>query len=264
MKHRWFLGALLAILLFFMIRMAWLPTAAIRLAASAVAYPFLLMQNVVTTRLDHWRQHRATRQEMLEFIAHLRKQNKELLASNIALQGQLNFMRHIEELTEFKKRYASDNSLLAQVLVRTFHDQEHSFIVGRGSFHGVEPDMVAVWHHCLIGRVSDVYPFYSKVMLITDARCKIAAECQGSHAQGIIQGMYDLTYLALCYVDHLVPLELNELVISSGQGIIFPSGFSLGILKSYQSGQLYHTIVVKVPCDLTAIDYCYLIAKGHE
>ena len=34
--------------------------------------------------------------------------------------------------------------------------------------------MIAVFKDCFLGRVVEVYPWYSKVLLITDPGCKVA------------------------------------------------------------------------------------------
>ena len=63
--------------------------------------------------------------------------------------------------------------------------------------------MIAVFKDCLVGRVVEVYPYYSKVILITDPTCKVAAICTSTNVKGIHEGMLSLTTTKLSFVNHL-------------------------------------------------------------
>lgn len=61
-----------------------------------------------------------------------------------------------------------------------------------------------------------------------------------------------------------MPMQEGDLVLSSGEGLIFPRGFALGNVKHYQVNGLLHDVIVEPLINLETINYCYVIQKGAE
>ncbi len=99
--------------------------------------------------------------------------------------------------------------------------------------------MIAVYKGCLLGRVCEVYPWFSKLELITDKSCKIAAHGLLSKASGIYQGTNSESLAQLNHVSHLAMLQDNDVLISSGEGLVFPRGFGLGKIKRFHVDGLF-------------------------
>jgi rod shape-determining protein MreC len=172
----------------------------------------------------------------------------------------------IREIAAFNKRYSGKVAVIAQVLARQFSDESHFFLIDRGVQAGLEVDMVVVYKNCLIGRVVAVYPWYSKVLLITDRLCKVPAISVNHKARGIYMGANSLTMSVFAYVSHLEKLDQGELLVSSGEGLIFPQGFGLGIIKSFDVNNADYTYTTSIEplIDLKTIDYCSVLKKGTE
>jgi rod shape-determining protein MreC len=198
-------------------------------------------------------------QNMLETV---QQKYDEVMAENIALQAVNAYAQETEELRIYKQRYASFFIHTTQILARHFSDLAHYFLVEGGEKNGITIDMVAVYKNCLIGRVIEVYPWYSKVQLITDRLCKIAAMCTETLSVGIHEGTNQET-TRLRYVSHLSHITVNDLVLSSGQGLIFPKGFGLGRVVSYKVDGLHTEVVVQPTINLHQICYCTIISKSN-
>jgi len=229
--------------------------------ASYLVYPFIVAQERVVSPLKSFFQHRKSIQELTEQLNNLRNQNESLMAELIALKGQAQYLSEIQELVAFKKRYEPEHAHLGQILFRQFTDQSHYFLVNRGSSHGIEPDMIALYNNCLIGRVAQVYPWYCKVIAITDNSCKIASYCELSGSCGIHEGSCELGGTALKRISHLSTVHEGELVISSGEGMVFPRGFALGKIKNFTKKGLWYRIAVEPLVNLEDLSYCLLIHK---
>lgn len=122
--------------------------------------------------------------------------------------------------------------------------------------------MVALYKNCIIGKVTEVYPCHSKIVLVTDRTCNIAAVCAQSKALGIYHGANEEWTAHLEHVSHLAIIEQGDLVLSTGEGLIFPRGFGLGrITRSTRDG-LFYTISLAPLVDVRAISHCYLVQKG--
>lgn len=199
-----------------------------------------------------------------EDIERLTIHNQQLTAELIALQGKQEFIHETKELIEFQRRYDEYYKILAQVLLKQFSHYGHFFLLDVGSKHGVVPDMIAVVKNCLIGRVSEVFPYYCKVTLITDRACKVAVFCAKMKTEGIYEGSSADQAGQLAHVSHFEKLEQNDLLITSGQGLVFPRGFGVGKIECFQVHDVYHQVIVKPLLDLGAVSYCYLMRKGTE
>ncbi|GMU19832.1 MAG: hypothetical protein AMXMBFR12_10230 [Candidatus Babeliales bacterium] len=246
---------------FFVYRSCMHPGGVIERCGSIIVYPMLVVQHKIVSPLKSYFQNRKTVAELEQQLADLQEQHHIMLAQNIELHGMISYAQDTQELIEFKKQYDFSTAVLSQVLVKNFSEQAHFFLIDKGSNVGVAKDMVALYKDCLIGRVVEVYPRYSKVMLISDQSCKVAAYCAQSKATGIYQGDNQEWNSRLNHVSHLAQLEPGELILSSGDGMIFPRGFGIGKVKSFQNDGLFHHVVVEPLVDLHAINHCYLVQK---
>lgn len=223
------------------------------------AYPFIRAQSYLLSCVTAVLERRRSEAELRLKCDLLHKRCEQLLAENIELAAQQEYCADIHELIAFKKRYAPDTGRVAQVLVRQFTNDAHIFLVNAGAVDGVEPDMTVIYNDCLIGRICDVYPYYSRVRLITDPITKIAACTAQSGAHGIHEGAHEVGKTTLRYVSHLEHIKSGELILSSGEGLVFPRGFGLGrIAHMTQEGLFYH-IDVEPLCDLTSITHCLIL-----
>jgi rod shape-determining protein MreC len=238
--------------------------AALENIGSYIAYPILQMGQYAIGPVRTFFAKKETERELRAIIANLSEKNTDLRAYVTQLRGEKIYIDDIKELVQFRKRYVYDNALLVRITVKILSPEEHIFFINAGSCTGVEKDMVAVHKNHIIGRVHKVYPRYSKIILITDKRCKIAAECYETRVRGIAEGMNSCHITQLTHVSHSAPVHKGDALFSTGEGLIFPQGFSLGQVKAVVPGQLLQTIYVEPLAQLDEIDYCYLIKKGQE
>lgn len=230
--------------------------------SSCFLYPVLVIQKSIITPVYSWFDHRATMQDLYQKCEILQRERDELFAHHVAHQAMHNYWQGIQELHNFNKRYEQKKGQIAHVLARHLSQNNQFFLVDAGMHQGIEKDMVALYKNCLIGRVVEVFPWYCKVCLITDAECKVAVYCSSTGVTGIHQGVNDSKKTAVHYVSHLDTVTIGDMIISSGDGLIFPSGFCLGVIKSIDKGDLFYTIDSELPIDFTMLQYCTLIAKS--
>lgn len=241
----------------FRIRSEW-----VKNIASYFVYPVLLVQHVLVDPIKQQQTQVAHVETLQDQLQALKKQHEQILAENVQLKATLSYMNDIQELQEYQARYQEKEGTISQVLVRHFSDKEHYFYIDGGSSKGVQKDMAVVYKNNLIGKITDVYPWYSKVSLVTDRNCKVAAYCAQTKAHGIHQGTNNESQASLCYVNHLEQVKEGDLVLSSGEGLVFPKGFALGTIKTCQADDLYKHITLELGCDLRRLDYCVIMSKS--
>lgn len=230
--------------------------------ASVIIYPFVQLQKLFVRPLQRLFVERHSRIQLEKMVAQLRAEKKELLAELVSLHSTLWYGEQTKELINFSARYAPDTLPCAQIIMKQCSAHEHSFLIDYGSCHGAHVDMVALYKNCIIGRISHVFPYYSKVICVTDPLCKIPVYGNSSHAKGIYEGMLNEHAGSLKFVSHLDTIEHDELIISSGEGVIFPQGFAIGKVHWFTLNGLQYDVLVTPLISLDDIDYCCLIKKG--
>jgi rod shape-determining protein MreC len=233
-------------------------------ACSYVLYPFLVAQQNIIEPIKHWRAERRIVQDLAQCIDKLSVERDELLETVIELKAELNYLDEIKELLAFKERYQEYGAVITQIIAKHFSDDAHYFLIDAGEKQGVKVDMIAIYHNCLLGRVQEVYPLYSKVVAISDKSCKIAAYCSQTKTEGIHEGSNSLDATALKFVSHLKGIIEGDYLISSGEGGVFPRGFALGRIVASECQGLFYEVNVKPLIDLRQLHYCCLWSHGIE
>lgn len=226
---------------------------------SCLLYPFLKIQSVLlypfTSSLSQMR-YVSTMQNKIDELV---EQNQTLQAKLIEHLAAANFSEQTEELIRFSRRYAVDKKKLVKVLLSVFSDKEDVFIIEGGANEKIQKDDVVVYQNMLIGRVIEVYQWYSKVALITDRRCKISAQCKEG-VEGVFSGKNN-NRVELNFIPHFKKIELGEMILSTGNGLVYPQGFGLGQVVSIKTDNVSHSVEAKTLVDLSTVSYVYIFSK---
>lgn len=264
--HRswWLRSTIIIVLIIVAGRVLSFKTGTLERITSCAVYPFLVIQHKIIQPIKQWQERKKLYREVGTLLEHYAHEYDCLLAENIELKASLEHMHSCVELIDFRKKYRSSYTITAQVLLKNFSNQEHFFLLDAGTNRGVERDMVVIDKNCLIGRVHEVYPYYCKVVLITDRSCKIGATCMTTHAQGIHEGLTRLDETTLTFISHLETLQTGDLVVSTGDGLIFPKGFALGKIKIFEPDGFHYKVTIEPLRDMRTITACTIIQKGAE
>jgi rod shape-determining protein MreC len=230
----------------------------LNLAVASLVYPFLVVQNKIVLPAKNYLRSFSS---LINENDLLRQERDKFLAKNIKHKSIKHYYHNIKEIVDFKKNYKFKDSIFSQVLMKSFLSNENFFFLNKGSNSGVKVDMVAVFKNNLLGRVSEVFPYYSKLTLITDKSCKVAVYCSKTKTKGVHRGNNNKNESKLMYISHLNKVKDGDLLISSGEGLIFPQGFALGKIKSFLKKEVQFKVKVEPLVDFSMIEYCYLIEK---
>jgi rod shape-determining protein MreC len=226
-------------------------------------YPILRLSSVVSDCHAWYTERVRTVNDLTSRCKELDKERCFFREKYIQLQSYQWYRQDVDQsLEKIKSLYVLDTVRIGQVLTRHFSSQEHYFFVDQGSYDGISQDMIAFSDSCLIGRVTDVFPTYCKVLLVTDMRCSIPVLCGEKKIAGVLQGS-NQALLTIKYVDHLQPIFENDLVITSGIGFIFPYGIGIGTVQAVDTDHVHKHITVKPFLDYKEIRHCFLIKKNE-
>ncbi|MFA6527031.1 MAG: rod shape-determining protein MreC [Candidatus Babeliales bacterium] len=233
--------------------------------AARINYPFMRVATMVTDYVHRRAERQLSYQDLSERYRQLLDKYNNVCAQNIQLWAMQHHESMSKELREFAQRYSLQHLVLARIVVRNFSEHEQYVLINRGAKHGITKDMVALYKFQILGKVTEVFEDYSKLSLITDDKCKVAAYTATSDAVGIVQGGNGVNKCLLQYVGHIQEVHDYDLVLSSGQGLIFPEGFCLGRIKRHElkEHELYHIIEVEPLYDMRTIQCCLLLNRAQ-
>lgn len=223
-------------------------------ATSVLTYPLLKLQHYVVRPIQAWSYKRQIQQNLLTEYEAVTVERDTLQRELVALQGAL---ADQQPLAEYRTRFSHDG-IIAPIILKNVKCSQF-YLIDAGSYGGVARDMIAVHNNCLVGKVTEVYPYYSKVLLIGDPTSKVAAYCPSTGAKGIYTAKKGQALLT--YVDHREPVSQGERVLSSGLGGLFPRGFCLGIVSQVESTRYGRSIYIKPCFDPVSLEKVYLLDR---
>ena len=132
--------------------------------------------------------------------------------------------------------------ITARVLASSAGDFSQSLLLNVGSSDGVKPLQPVADAYGVIGRVVDVAPNSSRVLLLTDVMSRIPVVTSDTRQRAILAGTgQDL--LRLNYVVAGAKLKLGEAVVTTQEGDLIPGGIPVGTLfRQDESGYLIKPI----------------------
>ncbi len=163
----------------------------------------------------------------------------ELEVQNISFKEALNFTDRQKETYNYVYH-------IAEVVSTNSDPYNETVSINLGEVDGIRTNMAVVAVDGLIGRISKVSRFYSTVQLLTDIHDigsgskAIAATVKFKETQsfGMIEN-YDKEngLLVMNKVDQADPLDIGDMVITSGLGKVFPPGIEIGYVISMDTGE---------------------------
>jgi len=167
------------------------------------------------------------------------KGKEELAAENERLRSLLD----LKETSKYKV-------LTARIIGRDPSVWFDSAIVNRGSLDGVKLNMPVVTDGGLVGRVTAVGPLTSQIDLITRDKSGVGAvvgEISESGALGVVIGSSRRDILEMRYVAGSFPVEVGQIVYTTGQDGIYPPGLKVGEIVEVVSGSATtpHKILIR-------------------
>ncbi len=108
-----------------------------------------------------------------------------------------------------------------------------------GSESGVAEGMPVVTATGLVGRVVRVSSDYAEVLLTVDARSVVNVRVLGKGVTGTVTGTSSpYNYVArMSYLHRAEPLDIGDLLVTSGHDKVFPPGLVVGTIRSLEERQ---------------------------
>ncbi|GAC1580385.1 MAG: hypothetical protein NVS3B7_14900 [Candidatus Elarobacter sp.] len=181
----------------------------------------------------------------------LRGENTALHTQNDELLERLARIPAARDLAQ--SQFAHPDGLAAMVIGYDPEAALRVVTIDRGAKDGVHRDDGVVTGNGVVGRIVEVSPFSSKVLLVTDATSKLPAVVQKGRWWAIAVGTS--TRVKLQYVSQDAKLRVGDRVVT-GEGRSFHAGVLIGRIKHVEqssAGALDQTAIVQPAADLSAL-----------
>ena len=225
-----------------------------------ITYPF----RYVIDRIDDYNELKNIREEndilktSLDRITSIETENIELRRQLDALKEELNIDY---TLTDYEY-------LNASVISRNIGYWYNTITIDKGTYNGVEVDMVVINAKGLIGKIIRTTTFTSEVRLITtrDTNNKISVKISNGdyNLYGLVNGYdYKENLLEVEGISNTKDVNIGDYIYTSGLGGVFPSGIIIGEVSEIttDSYDLAKIIKVKPSADFTDINYVSILKR---
>lgn len=198
--------------------------------------------------------------EKLQKYGFLITENSELKSENYKLRKVL----------ELKKRLNYE-TIPALIISKDPDNWYNTIVINKGSENGIKVDMPVVGFvgdkQAVVGKIIEVRGSVSRILPINSPRFKIGVKMEGTNFPGLLYGFSSSSeFCIMDYISRAAQIKQNDLVLTSSQAGIFPSGILIGkIVKSkiLESGSYQRAIVVPV-INYDLLDYVYVIKKDPD
>ncbi|MBZ5531363.1 MAG: rod shape-determining protein MreC [Acidobacteriia bacterium] len=197
----------------------------------------------------------------------LQEQLSRMKMEQMRLREEAGQAKRLQVLLEFKERYVGQ-TLAAQVIGTSGSEPSRVIYIDKGSKNstGLRPDLPVITPDGVVGKIKEVFPFTSQVLLVSDHSSGAGVLLQDSRLQGVLKG----TSQGQLVVDHVMSdedIKAGERIVTSGGDGIYPKGVPVGVVIS--SGKDPETdpflkIRVKPAANLDKLEEVLVITKMAE
>lgn len=178
---------------------------------------------------------------------------------NSSLEKEIQELKDTLELNKSLTEYTPIN---ATILSRNKSYWFNNLTIDKGKKDGLKKNMAVVTKNGLIGKISKVYDNSSEVKLITsdDLNYKVSISIKTNDVDNyaVLNGYDKKTGLVKATgIDKTTEINVNDVVLTSGLGELFPSGIYIGTVEKIESDKynLSKTVYIKTYQNFNDIHY---------
>jgi rod shape-determining protein MreC len=195
--------------------------------------------------------------------------NTYLQRQNILLQDELSRLRSADQQNQILRellnlRDESEHPLIpVQIVAKDLRGLNNSLTVSAGTDDGIQQGMPLMNSDGLVGQVNFTAKNYSQVLPYSNSLFRVSARIQSSRAYGIVSWDGDSeNELVLQYVPQTIPVNVGQIVETSGASNQFPAGIPIGEITAVEPGRGVETqtIYLRAFADLFTLSEAFVVA----
>jgi rod shape-determining protein MreC len=193
----------------------------------------------------------------------LKQQIEQMRLEQVRLSEDAAQARRLQALLAFKEQYIL-KTVAAQVIGSSGSDLSRIAYIDKGEDDGVKREMAVITTNGIVGKVVEVFPSTSKILLINDQSSGVGVMLEKTRLQGVLRG----TASGEVTVDHIMSDEqvlAGETLLTSGGDQIFPKGLPVGtVMKVGTAKDLFLNIQVKPGANLSKLEEVLVVVQKEQ
>jgi len=193
----------------------------------------------------------------------LQRQLEEYRQREVRFQEAQQALTRLEALLDLKRQVALP-VIGARVIAYDPSLWSRSAIIDQGKVQGVKEGLPVLAPQGIVGRVVEVYPEYSKTMLIVDRKSAADAMVQRTRVRGILKGKGG-NRCSLEFVPKNADVQVGDLVLASGLVGLYPKGLVFGKVTAANKKNpgVFQEIEVTSSADLSALEEVLVVKVAN-
>lgn len=195
----------------------------------------------------------------------LREKVDQLKIEQAQLKEQAEQTRRLQALLGFKQKFVGE-TVAAQIVSGGGSEQSRVIYIDRGSSDGMKANMPVITPDGIVGKIKEVYPLTSQVLLVTDHESGAGVILQKARLQGVLRGLgQGDTQVNDIMSDEKV--EAGEQVVTSGGDGIYPKGLPVGTVTSAaadRESEPFLRIKIRLAANVDQVEEVLVITKMVE
>jgi len=194
----------------------------------------------------------------------LRDENTRLRLEQASLAEDAREGQRLREMLDFRAAYI-DTTVPAQVIGTSGTDQAHVLYIDKGSKDGIRPQMPVITPDGVVGKVKNVFPGTSQVLLISDQTSGAGVMLQTTRIRGVLKGSVS----GQPQIINISPderIQPGEVVLTSGGDQVYPRGLPVGVVEKVvpDPETSYVNVVVKPNANLQKLEEVMVITQVSD
>lgn len=196
----------------------------LRSALAFITYPLHYLADLPFTASRWLAETTSTRENLLTHNAELRDENLRLRAELQRYESLKAENMRLRDLVDSSFK-VGDRVLVAELSSVDLDPYKQQVVINKGSASGTFVGQPVLDAHAVMGQVTEVTPFSSTVLLITDTSHALPVQVLRNGLRSIALGTGRIDELKLPYLPTNSDIVEGDLLVTSGLGGTFPPGY---------------------------------------
>jgi len=195
--------------------------------------------------------------------ARLQKELDDLRMRNRELESQAAEGQRLASLLNFRNAHSEASMLAAEVIGASADPTSHTLFINRGERDHVRRNLAVITPEGIVGKIVEVFPTSSQVLLINDKESGVGALFAGTRTHGVVKGSGDPNP-RMDYIVNDEKVQVGDKILTSGEDHIFPKDLPIGKVESAKAAAPFQVISIDPAARLDRLEDVLVLLTQQE